>query len=191
MSRTRTVVLLAVLGSGAVAYGTSVMLLRGAKRVLAESGCDDPPATPEVLWAAVDRLETLERLPWHSRDARDAREYALWRCLGAVEQACMHARWEAERRMWQAIRDERDARSAGIRHESDHRRSLPDADSAAITSWEREQEELISAWEREAEQMLDWRPYVAAETTSTCETWAPTIAALERRQHKPTCAVCE
>jgi hypothetical protein len=193
VSRTRRLVLLVVLGSVGVAYGTGVMLMRGARATLAESGCDDDVGEPpgEAVWIAISRLEMLARLPGLARDAGDAREHALWRCRGAVERVCMEARWNAERRARQAIRDERDARSAGIRHETGHRRSLPDADSAAIDRWEREQERALTVWEREAEQAPDWRPYLGPEVPSTCDAWAPTIAELERRQHGPSCSPCE
>lgn len=191
--RRRFVLLAVLLGGFGVAYGLSLMFLRDASRTLAESGCDDDVDEPpgEAVWVAMSRLESLARLPWLAREAGDAREHALWRCRGAVQRVCMEARWEAERGARRAIRDERDARSAGIRHESDHRRSLPDADPAEVDRWEREQDDALRAWEREAEDALDWRPHVGPDVRSTCQAWAPTIAELERRAYTPSCTVCE
>lgn len=192
MSRRTVVSLVLVLSVAGLTYGVSVMLLSNARRALAQSGCEGAEHPPgEAVWLAMDRLETLARLPWLSRAANDHRVHELWVCRGAVETVCAEARWDAERRARQAIRDERDRRTAEIRHESDRRRRAAEADTTAIVAWERAEQAALDAWEREAERAPEWRPHVAPDMASTCETWAPTIAELARRSFETSCAVCE
>jgi hypothetical protein len=186
------VVLLAVVGAGAAAYGASTVALRSAKQTIATKGCqgsDHPPH--EAVWAAFERLETLARLPWQRREAGDLRTHGLWRCAGAVGEVCASARWDAERSARQAMRDERDRRTAAIRTERDRRAGLPDADRDTLGAWERAEEDALTRWEREQDLAPDWRSHLAPEVASMCETWAPTRAALERLHERPSCSVCD